>query len=87
MAKNMAVIDYTGKVIDMRYCSDSAEEDETIKNCQEYNVRIGDTYKDGRFYSDGVLILSDEEKINGLTADRDKCLADMQELIDEVLGG
>ena len=57
MAKTMAVIS-DGIVTNMIWCNDAMQETETRKDPGDRPVGIGDTYSDGRWYRDGVEILT-----------------------------
>lgn len=74
MAKTMAVID-NGVVINMEWCDDYTPETETQKDPGDRPVGIGDTYTDGKWYRDGVEILTPSEVI----------MADMKQALD-ILG-
>ena len=57
MAKSMAIIT-DGVVTNMIWCSDAARETDTRKDPGDRPVGIGDTYSNGRWYRDGVEILT-----------------------------
>ena len=57
MAKTMAII-IDGIVTNMIWCNDAMQETETRKDPGDRPVGIGDTYSDGRWYRDGVEILT-----------------------------
>ena len=61
MAKTMAVID-GGIVTNMIWCSDRQQETDTWKDPVDRPVGIGDTYRDGKWYRDGVEILTPLEE-------------------------
>lgn len=61
MAKSMALIE-NGTVVNMLWCSDSQPETDTIINPADRPVGIGDTYSNGKFYRDGVEILTPLEE-------------------------
>ena len=61
MAKSMALIE-NGTVINVLWCSDSQPETDTIINPADRPVGIGDTYSNGKFYRDGVEILTPLEE-------------------------
>lgn len=61
MAKSMALIE-NGTVTNMLWCSDSQPETDTIINPADRPVGIGDTYSNGKFYRDGVEILTPLEE-------------------------
>ena len=57
MAKTMAVIS-DGIVSNMIWCNDAMQETDNRKDPGDRPVGIGDTYSDGRWYRDGVEILT-----------------------------
>lgn len=61
MAKSMALIE-NGTVTNMLWCSGSQPETDTIINPADRPVGIGDTYSNGKFYRDGVEILTPLEE-------------------------
>lgn len=61
MAKTMAVIT-DGVVTNVIWCSDYTPETATRKNPGDRPVGIGDTYADGKWYRDGVEILTQLEQ-------------------------
>lgn len=62
MAKNMARIE-NGIVINIEWCSDGAPETDVLIDMADRPVGIGDTYADGKFYRDGVEILTPLETV------------------------
>ena len=61
MAKTMAVID-NEVVVNMIWCNDNTPDTETQKDPGDRPVGIGDTYSDGKWYRDGVEILTPLEQ-------------------------
>lgn len=61
MAKSMALIE-NSTIVNMLWCSDSEPETDTLINPADRPVRIGDTYSNGKFYRDGVEILTPLEE-------------------------
>lgn len=61
MAKSMALIE-NGTVVNMLWYSDSQTETDTIITPADRPVGIGDTYSNGKFYRDGVEILTPLEE-------------------------
>lgn len=61
MAKSMALIE-NGVVANMLWCSDSEPETDILLDPADRPVTIGDTYSDGKFYRDGVEILTPLEE-------------------------
>lgn len=76
MAKNMAVITY-GVVTNVIWCSDYTPETATRKDPGDRPVGIGDTYSDGKWYRDGVEILTPLEQAQKELADLQSQIADM----------
>lgn len=62
MAKSMARIE-NSVVVNVEWCSDRAEETDTLKNIGDRHVVSGDTYKDGYFWRDGEKVLSETEEL------------------------
>lgn len=60
MAKSMAQIS-GGVVTNILWCSDSAPETDVLINISDCPAGIGDTYDGGKFYRDGVAVLTPEE--------------------------
>ena len=66
MAKNMARIE-NGIVVNVEWCSDVICETDTLKNVEDRPVGIGDTYENGKFYRNGVEVLTPlEERLNAV---------------------
>ena len=61
MAKTMAIID-NEVVVNMIWCNDNTPDTETQKDPGDRPVGIGDTYSDGKWYRDGVEILTPLEQ-------------------------
>lgn len=61
MAKTMAVVD-GGTVTNIIWCSDYTPETDTRKDPADRLVGIGDTYSEGKWYRDGVEILTPLEE-------------------------
>lgn len=61
MAKSMALIE-NGTVANMLWCSDSEPDTDSLINPTDRPVAIGDTYSNGKFYRDGVEILTPLEE-------------------------
>lgn len=91
MAKSMAII--TNNIItNMIWCSDAAKETDTRKDPMGRPVGIGDTYSDGKWYRDGVEILTPleqaQKELEELKAENDNLKAkseDMKQALD-ILG-
>lgn len=87
MAKNMARID-EGIVVNIEWCSYSQAQTETLIDLANRPVAIGDTYTDGKFYRDGVEVLTPEEAqrelVTELTAENATLIDEMAQMIEEV---
>ena len=57
MAKNMARLE-NGVVVNIEWLPDRAVETDTLKNMGDIPAGIGDTYSEGKFYRDGVEVVS-----------------------------
>lgn len=87
MAKSMAAIT-NGIVTNVIWCSDSEQETDILKSPADRPVAIGDTYSDGKFYRDGVEILTPLEdaqaQLESLTAQNAELLDAMAAMVEEV---
>ena len=77
MAKNMALID-SGVVVNVLWCSDRAPETETLIDTADRPVGIGDTYSNGKFYRDGVEILTPLEEALKKNAEYEAALSEIE---------
>ena len=77
MAKSMALIE-NGTIINMLWCSDSQSETDTIINPADRPVGIGDTYSNGKFYRDGVEILTPLEEAQKKNAEYESALTEIE---------
>ena len=77
MAKSMALIE-NGTVTNMLWCSDSEPETESIINPADRPVAIGDTYSNGKFYRDGVEILTPLEEALKKNAEYESALSEIE---------
>lgn len=87
MAKNMAVI--TDSIVtNVIWCSDSEQETDTIINPADRPIAIGDTYSGGKFYRDGVEILTPleeaQEQLESLTAQNAELLDAMAAMVEDI---
>lgn len=80
MAKNMALLE-NGVVTNLLWCSDQEPETDTLINCGELPVGIGDSYIDGAFYRDGEKLLTAYELLEKQYAELVDAMAAM---VDEV---
>lgn len=77
MAKSMALIE-NGTIVNMLWCSDSQPETESLINPADRPVAIGDTYSDGKFYRDGVEILTPLEEALKTNAEYESALSEIE---------
>lgn len=77
MAKSMAIIT-DGTVTNMIWCSDYTPETETRKDPNGRQVGIGDTYSDGKWYRDGVEILTPLEEALKKNAEYEAALSEIE---------
>ena len=87
MAKNMALVS-DGVVVNILWCSDKAEQTDTLINPDGRPVGIGDTYSDGKFYRDGKEVLTPLESAMAeneqLKTENSALMGEMANLIEEV---
>ncbi len=79
----MALIE-NGTVANMLWCSDSEPETDTLIDPGERPVGIGDTYSDGKFYRDGVEILTPLEETLKENAEYKNLIASLSEVYEDV---
>lgn len=77
MAKNMASVT-NGIVTNVIWCSDSEQETDTLKSPADRPVAIGDTYSGGKFYRDGVEILTPLEEAQKQLAEYEAALSEIE---------
>lgn len=77
MAKGMALIE-NGVVANMLWCSDSDPETEALIDPGDRPVAIGDTYSGGKFYRDGVEILTPLEEAQKKIAEYEAALREIE---------
>ncbi len=82
MAKSMALIE-NGAVANMLWCSDSEPETATLVNPADRPVAIGDTYSGGKFYRDGVEILTPLEEALKENAEYKNLIASLSEVYED----
>lgn len=87
MGNNMARIE-DGIVVNIEWFSSETVETENLKNMEDRQVEIGDTYQDGKFYRDGMEVLTPLEQaykdVQELQDENDTLLSDMAQMVDEV---
>ena len=81
MAKSMALIE-NGTVTNMLWCSDSEPEMDTLINPADRPVAIGDTYSGGKFYRNGVEILTPLEEALKENAEYKNLIASLSEVYE-----
>lgn len=77
MAKSMALIE-NSTIVNMLWCSDSEPETDTLINPADRPVAIGDTYSNGKFYRDGVEILTPLEESLKKNAEYESALTEIE---------
>lgn len=77
MAKSMALIE-NSTVTNMLWCSASEPETEFLINPADRPVAIGDTYSNGKFYRDGVEILTPLEEALKKNAEYESALTEIE---------
>ena len=77
MAKSMALIE-NGTIVNMLWCSDSEQETAFLINPADRPVTIGDTYSNGKFYRDGVEILTLLEEAQKKNAKYESALSEIE---------
>lgn len=80
MAKTMALIE-NGTVTNMLWCSDSEPETATLIDPADRPVTIGDTYSNGKFYRDGVEILTPLEEALKKNDEYEAALTEIEEAL------
>lgn len=77
MAKSMVVVD-DGVVTNIIWCTDNTPQTATWLNCDDRPVAIGDTYSGGKFYRDGVEILTPLEEAQKQIAEYEAALSEIE---------
>lgn len=86
MAKTMAKIE-NGIVVNVEWHSDYAMETDALKDPKDRAVGIGDTYDNGKWYRDGVEILTPLEEAQNRIAELETIDADKTAALELLLGG
>ena len=76
MAKNMARVE-DGVVVNIEWWSDATVETTALKNMGERPVEIGHTYENGKFYKDGVEVLTSLEEALKKNAEYEESLLEL----------
>ena len=80
MAKTMGLLE-DNVIVNLLWCSNSEEETDTLKEVGDYELRIGDTFEDGKWYRDGFELLAPLEEAELKAAEYYNSLT---ELVEEV---
>ena len=80
MAKTMVLLE-DNVIVNLLWCSNSEEETDTLKEVGDYELRIGDTFEDGKWYRDGSELLTPLEEAELKAAEYYNSLT---ELVEEV---
>lgn len=73
MAKNMARLE-SGVVVNIEWCSDLTTETDTLKDMGDCAVAVGDVYENGKFYHDGIEVVTPLESAMLLIKDMQSAL-------------
>jgi hypothetical protein len=73
----MAVVN-NGVVTNIIWCTDNTPQTATWLNCDDRPVAIGDTYSGGKFYRDGVEILTPLEEAQKQIAEYEAALSEIE---------
>lgn len=82
MAKSMVKIE-DGTVTNIIWCSDGEPETDTLIAPGERTVGIGDTYANGKFYREGVEILTPLEEAKKQNAEYEAALSELDKAYRE----
>lgn len=80
MAKAMVLLE-DNVIVNLLWCSNSEEETDTLKEVGDYELHIGDTFEDGKWYRDGSELLTPLEEAELKAAEYYNSLT---ELVEEV---
>lgn len=83
MGKTMAVLSQD-VVTNVIWCADNDRETDYKKDPEGRLINIGDTYSDGKWYRDGVEILTPLEQAQKELADLQSQIADMDAALSEI---
>lgn len=76
MAKSMARIK-DGVVTNIEWCSDETIQTDTLINIEDRLVNIDNTYAEGKFYDNGIEVLTEKEILYKQLAEYEKELASL----------
>lgn len=77
MAKNMARLNGNGVVVNVEWWSDSTKDTETLISVYDRPVAVGDSYDGGKFYREGVEVLTSLEEAQAEIADMQNALNEL----------
>ena len=80
MAKSMARIE-NNIVVNIEWCSDEVSETESLIDIDDRLVSTGSTYIDGKFYNNGIEILTEKEILYNKLNEYETNLAELDSLI------
>ena len=80
MAKTMVLLE-DNVIANLLWCSNSEEETDTLKEVGDYELHIGDTFQDGKWYRDGSELLTPLEEAELKAAEY---YSSLTELVEEV---
>lgn len=83
MAKNMALVE-DGVITNILWCSGDEPETETLIDMNDSPAGVGDTYENGRFYRDGVKILTPLEEARKQIEDYNALVAELSGVYESV---
>lgn len=76
MGKTMARIQ-NGVVVNLEFYDDNANETDELKNVGELLIEIDDTYSDGKFYRNGVEVLTFRNRLKNMLSNYDTALTEL----------
>lgn len=80
MAKNMARIK-DSVVINIEWCSDETVQTDTLISIEDRLVNIGNTYTEGKFYDNGIEVLTEKEILYKQLTEYETSLAELDSLV------
>ena len=66
-----------GVVVNLEFFDSYARETDTLRNVYDLMIEIGDTYADGKFFRNGVEMISHRESIYKMLRDYDSALTNI----------
>lgn len=76
MGKTMARIQ-NGVVVNLEFYDDNVNETDKLKNVGELLIEIDDTYADGKFYRNGVEVLTFRNRLKNMLSNYDTALTEL----------